>query len=875
MTAEQREIKRAKDREYYQKKKAKKKVTKVSDMTEREKRKLRKRWRKASKTYREKKMIFANAISNTPPTSEDESTPRSLTPENAIRHNLARREVGRKIVRKDRAKAYRTIQKKENMITQMRRTIESLKKKLQRNTQKEKKISSSVLSPKSKVNELVKDINVPPEVRKRLLFAEVLTTQLKDKADSLPKNSKDREVFQKCVSGTTVRKYRLLHMAKTFMPKEKNDKPILKTDVKDREVVLKPDLRQKVKDFFEKDDISRMCPGKRDYVKKNGVKKQKRVLLDSVKALQPKFFQETGINLPYTTLLRAKPFWIVAPKSRDRETCLCVKHENFELKLSKLNSLQQTSHRSAEEIVKEYSCDMTSYECMTGLCDKCKKLTLQQGDNEETVTYFQWQSINEKKLIKGENKTFKITKKVPVTSTIKHLRKALAEEIPIMKQHLYGIYNYNKQKKELKENITENEIMIQIDFSENYTTKYAKEIQSSHFVKNQLTIHTGVHHSRNIDSSLQTTAFATVSENLDHQAHAVWAHLKPILRQILENPKIDTLHIYSDGPTSQYRNRTNIFLWLKTLIDEFEQVTNSTWTFSEPGHGKGPMDGVGGVLKRTADRHVLMGKDIKSGSDFVGLFTESSILVKEVSDKEVTEMKETIPKAIDAIPGIMKITNIKWKKGPKVCLELFQYKHLQKRVNLQDIRPDNDVLLENELFHLEEPPIDPLHLEEPTEANYYKDLVNNNKKQSIFKAIYGSSSSDDEDLMTISNRKRAEQNIINAEAGTSYGAEKENIHPNLISPGTYLLINVPTQKQGVFYRYVGVSQTYVEDDGEVKITFLKSVRNSAKVFKLDPKDISYIAYEQIKEIVPVPTIKKEKCRQYYYFKSDVDIFEKD
>lgn len=75
-----------------------------------------------------------------------------------------------------------------------------------------------------------------------------------------------------------------------------------------------------------------MCPAKRDFVKKNGIKKQKRLLLCSVKALTSKFASETGINLSYATLLRAKPFWVVAPKLRDRETCLCVKHENFKLK---------------------------------------------------------------------------------------------------------------------------------------------------------------------------------------------------------------------------------------------------------------------------------------------------------------------------------------------------------------------------------------------------------------------------------------------------------------------------------------------------------------------------------------------------------------
>ena len=142
-------------------------------------------------------------------------------------------------------------------------------------------------------------------------------------------------------------------MAKTFLPKERTSASILTSNTKTREVVLKPEIRQKVQDFFQRDDVSRMCPAQRDFVKKNGIKKQKRLLLFSVKELTPKFVSETGINLPYATLLRAKPFWVVPPKLRDRESCLCVKHENFEFKFNKLINLQQINH-SVQKIVEDY-----------------------------------------------------------------------------------------------------------------------------------------------------------------------------------------------------------------------------------------------------------------------------------------------------------------------------------------------------------------------------------------------------------------------------------------------------------------------------------------------------------------------------------------
>lgn len=72
----------------------------------------------------------------------------------------------------------------------MKRKIKSLQKKLQRRDA-HKNVHEGK-SPNSKVSALLKDIHVPPEVRKNLLYGEVLNTQLQEKADALPKNSKER-----------------------------------------------------------------------------------------------------------------------------------------------------------------------------------------------------------------------------------------------------------------------------------------------------------------------------------------------------------------------------------------------------------------------------------------------------------------------------------------------------------------------------------------------------------------------------------------------------------------------------------------------------------------------------------------------------------
>lgn len=55
---------------------------------------------------------------------------------------------------------------------------------------------------------------------------------------------------------------------------------------------------------------------------------------------------------------------------------------------------------------------------MNSLCDKCKELKLEQEDEGNYLTYFQWKSIIKDEIIKGKKKIFKITRKIPITTTI-------------------------------------------------------------------------------------------------------------------------------------------------------------------------------------------------------------------------------------------------------------------------------------------------------------------------------------------------------------------------------------------------------------------------------------------------------------------------
>lgn len=101
-----------------------------------------------------------------------------------------------------------------------------------------------------------------------------------------------------------------------------------------------------------------------------------------------------------------------------------------------------------------------------------------------------------------------------------------------------------------------------------------------------------------------------------HGPSGIWAHLDPVIKYILSQKQVKQVHFVSDGPTTQYRSKTNFYLFSKKIYDY--GFLAGTWHFWESGHGTGAPDGVGAVLKRQADNMVnTRRRDIMKAADIV------------------------------------------------------------------------------------------------------------------------------------------------------------------------------------------------------------------------------------------------------------------
>lgn len=129
-----------------------------------------------------------------------------------------------------------------------------------------------------------------PKIRKHLFANFVLEKQVKKSIESAVPKSKEKPILAKAVGTDMLRKYRVQHTFAKFLPYRMNRK---KGDLEKGRLVyehkeynsVKMEATHIVRKFFDDDTVSKMLPGKKDFVTKSKLRKQRRVLLDSLQNL--------------------------------------------------------------------------------------------------------------------------------------------------------------------------------------------------------------------------------------------------------------------------------------------------------------------------------------------------------------------------------------------------------------------------------------------------------------------------------------------------------------------------------------------------------------------------------------------------------------
>lgn len=255
----------------------------VKDMTEREKRTKRKQWKEQKRKVRAE----LKAIQNVSAASESTCNS-SISAEIEMTPDTSRQKVkSLKKKSRDKAKCYR-----DNITLQKELKLQKRKMEMYRKRWLRAKSKKSKDSPRTKTRFLMRNFSTKA-VRRTLTFHNALITQLKESYQASA-GRRDKQRLSQILSGSVLRKYKMKCMAFRVCGIRSN------VFEENRYRRMTPRHRQ-VQDFYLRDDNSRLTAGIKRTVTLKKVKKQRRILKDSIKHLYMKYCCETPSYVSYTT----------------------------------------------------------------------------------------------------------------------------------------------------------------------------------------------------------------------------------------------------------------------------------------------------------------------------------------------------------------------------------------------------------------------------------------------------------------------------------------------------------------------------------------------------------------------------------------------
>ena len=128
-------------------------------------------------------------------------------------------------------------------------------------------------------------------------------------------------------------------------------------------------------------------------------------------------------------------------------------------------------------------------------------------------------------------------------------------------------------------------------------------------------------------------------------------------------PIVKTLHFQSDGPSTQYKNKTNFVLF--NYFSRKLSLEHATWNFTAAGHGKSVADAIGAGVKEMCDRFVANGNDITCATDMSNFINKSESVIKcyIIKTEDISEIRKLLPEDLKAVEKTTKVHQVVWDKS--------------------------------------------------------------------------------------------------------------------------------------------------------------------------------------------------------------------
>ncbi|XP_048581390.1 uncharacterized protein LOC125561309 [Nematostella vectensis] len=266
---------------------------------------------------------------------------------------------------------------------------------------------------------------------------------------------------------------------------------------------------------------------------------------------------------------------------------------------------------------------------MHGKCSQCPKFLDELEYDDTTVTWYEWERTTvsvAKEGKDGSTTTMKNMQKVCKEGTVSDVLASLDRKLPFFLQHVFIKRTQSEYFEGKLDDVGPDEAVIQVDFAENYSCKFQDEIQSAHWAQTNVTLFTVAIWTKPKDAERVCESHVIVSDELKHDKNAVavfmWQVISDFVKQ--RHPEVTKVYIFSDGPSSQFKNR-----FIVSFLHKLEEVVHVQWNFFATSHGKGAVDGIGGTIKR------LVWNAVKSNRDNIVCDAQSFFQVASSQSKKV------------------------------------------------------------------------------------------------------------------------------------------------------------------------------------------------------------------------------------------------
>lgn len=375
-----------------------------------------------------------------------------------------------------------------------------------------------------------------------------------------------RKLIAECKTGTTSKKSfnKTLVAEKAGFSRQSLLRPLNTLNTKGMSL----EMKNLVRDFYLQMDISTSLPNKR----RTG-SGPLYILKDTMKKTFAKFQEENNVKISCTTFWKLKPKNVKKCGSAKLFQCVCDLCENISLAAQSMRySMLKDGIEIPDVFNNQHGTDvMTRRIAFSTLCSKhvhnpsCLDRKCQNcGTGDMSTVLLSWATNNDEDIrwCKWELKEQVVKGKVVkrLTKVVKHSSRLVLvndflDQLTPFGRHVYTEYAQTSAYHQCLKSTTSTELVVVIDFAENYSCLRQGEAQSAYYSRNQVTLHPMVITINESDEVLRDSV-VIVSDDLTHDSSAVLQFFKVFLAHVgIHYPAIQTIHIWSDGCAAQYKSK--------------------------------------------------------------------------------------------------------------------------------------------------------------------------------------------------------------------------------------------------------------------------------------------------------------------------------